>query len=736
MSSKNPAQPPPLSTRREGPGLGVHEIGPSTAEHTPAVRRIALVGNPNSGKTTLFNQLTGLRQKVGNYPGVTVERHEGSMVGCAGVRVIDLPGCYSLDPRSLDERVARDVLMGWHVKESAPDAVIVVVDASNLERNLFLATQVLELNLPTLIACNMIDVVEGRAESMDVAGLAAELGVPVVATAASTGRGIEALRTAVRRLRTESGAATPGSYPRSRGWAASGRFDEAVREIGAVLDEGEAFDPRVREAVARLLVSGPGTGDAEGGGVPMPARLRARIQQVRDVRGLGRDWNAVAEATEARYRWLGELVARVTSRSAAARASWSDRIDHWACHRVWGLVIFSGLMAVMFLSVFSWAEPAMAGIEALVRQLGAGARAVLGQGALADLLVDGVIAGVGNVVVFFPQICILFLFIALLEDSGYMARAAFVMDRVMAGAGLAGKSFIPLLSSFACAVPAIMATRTIESRRDRLTTILVAPLMSCSARLPVYLVLISALFGPSIWVRSLILFSMYGLGLATALGVAMVLKRTLLKGPTPMFLLELPPYRRPQVWGTLWQMWQRSKVFLVQAGSIILALSVVLWALAYFPRGLGRHGGDPGAQLRQSYLGRIGQVLEPAIAPLGFDWKIGIGLAASFAAREVFVSTMGVVYGVGDDVDEESLSLREKLIAARWPDGRKVFTPLVGISLMVFYVLACQCMSTLAVVRRETNSWRWPAFMFAYMTGLAYVGSLVVYQGGRALGWG
>ncbi len=393
-------------------------------------------------------------------------------------------------------------------------------------------------------------------------------------------------------------------------------------------------------------------------------------------------------------------------------------------------------MLVMLLAVNSWSAPIMNAIDWSIGRIGEGVASAFGPGVLTDLLVDGVIAGAGNVVVFFPQICILFLFIAVLEDSGYMARVAFVMDRVMSKVGLHGKSFIPLFSSFACAVPAIMATRTIENHRDRLTTMLVAPLMSCSARLPIYIILISALFGANVWAEVGILFAMYGLGLVTALVVAMVLKRTLLRGPAPSFILELPPYRMPRIGTALRNMWDRSRLFLTQAGSVILAMSVVLWALAYFPRAAETSADDPGLQLRQSYMGRIGRVLEPIIEPLGFDWKIGVGLTASFAAREVFVATMGVVYGVGDEVDEESVPLRQRIAAATWPDGRKVFTPLVGISLMVFYVLACQCMSTIAVVRRETGGWRWPVFMFTYMTTLAYVASLIVYQGGSALGLG
>jgi ferrous iron transport protein B len=438
---------------------------------------------------------------------------------------------------------------------------------------------------------------------------------------------------------------------------------------------------------------------------------------------------------EARYRWLGTWQDEVIDRPTEAHWSMTERIDRVLTHRVGGLFIFSGFMAVMFLAVFSGAGPLMDGIEWCIGLLASGVQAILPSGFLQDLLVDGVIAGVGSVLVFFPQICILFLFIALLEDSGYMARVAFLMDKLMTRVGLCGKSFIPLLSSFACAVPAIMATRTIENRRDRMVTMMVAPLMSCSARLPVYLVMIGALFGSSVWLQTGIMFGMYALGTVTALLVAKVLKRTILKGQTPSFVMEMPPYRMPRLGTVVRHTWSRSKLFLLRAGNIILLASIVLWALAYFPRAEASADLEPGVQLRNSYIGRVARSIEPVIEPLGFDWKTGIGVVSSFAAREVFVSTMGVVYGVGDDADEGSVPLRDSIRAATWPDGRKVFTPLVGISLMVFYVLACQCMSTLAVVKRETNSWRWPVFMFVYMTVLAYVASFVVYQGGSAMGW-
>lgn len=698
-----------------------------TLAQRAATKLIALVGNPNSGKTTLFNRLTGLRHKVANYPGVTVEHREGMMTGCDTVKLLDLPGCYSLTPRSLDERLARDALLGWVDGTGRPDGVIVVVDSSNLERNLFLATQVLELNLPTIIVCNMFDLVEARGDLIDLERLSHKLGATVISTVASKGKGLGQLRAAVASL-GDQGAPAP--------WTAGGELQSAVHAVSLLIRRHNLVDASSADPVAMLLVSPLVLNESDSSYVKLPPALHKALADIHRKQGANGHAQRVSESIQRRYYSLSEIVEEVCTSASAVTTTISDRIDHIVTHKVWGLSLFSFLMAVMFLAIFSWSGPLMDGIDWLISSLGSGVALVLGEGMLADLLIDGVIAGTGNVVVFFPQICILFLFIGLMEDSGYMARVAFVMDRVMAGAGLHGRSFIPLFSSFACAVPAIMATRTIENRRDRLTTILVAPLMSCSARLPVYILMISALFGTNIWLKTGIMFGMYALGTVSALLMAWLLKRTILKGPTPTFIMELPPYRMPRLANSLRHTWDRSKLFLTQAGTIILAMSIVLWALAYFPRADQSVVGEPGVQLRESYMGRIGRHMEPLIEPLGFDWKIGVGLAASFAAREVFVATMGVVYGVGEEADEKSASLRERIAAANWPDGRKVYTPLVGISLMVFYVLACQCMSTLAVVRRETGSWRWPIFMFTYMTALAYAASFVVYQGGKALGLG
>lgn len=685
------------------------------------MRTIALLGNPNSGKTSIFNRLTGLRQKVANYPGVTVERHVGAIPGHDDTQLVDLPGCYSLVSRSLDEQLARDTLFGWLRDEPSPDAAVVVIDASNLERNLFLVTQILELGLPTIVVCNMVDVVRGRGDALEIDALSKGLGAPVVATNALDGEGIDELRAALGALPHD--VASPFHIP----------FDDvaqrAVDRMADVVRSRDLAGESMVEGVARVIALPSSVSDDGDVWIRLTAEDAAAVEAARS-----HDDSVAAALVGQRYAAISRIVETALTPRADDGPTFTDRVDRFLTHRVWGLMVFALVMGGIFLAVFSGAGPMMDGIETLVGLLAGAARSIFGEGVLADLIVDGVIAGVGNVVIFVPQIAMLFLFIALLEDSGYMARAAFVMDRVMAAAGLHGRSFIPMLSSFACAVPAIMATRTIDNRRDRLTTILVAPLMSCSARLPVYIIIISAVFAGSVWLETGILFAMYVLGAVTALIVAAILKRTVFKGPPSMFLLELPPYRRPRPLIVLREMWEQTRPFITQAGTVILAFSVLLWAMAYYPR--AADGTDSTAQLKQSYIGKLGHAIEPVIEPLGFDWKIGVGLASSFAAREVFVATMGVVYGVGDEEDETSVPLREQLATAKWPDGRTVLTPLVGVSLMVFYVFACQCMSTLAVVKRETGGWRWPIFMFCYMTGIAYGASFVVYQGGLALGLG
>ena len=652
---------------------------------------IALAGNPNAGKTTLFNALTGLKQKVANYPGVTVERKTGRWQLSGSVAdLIDLPGLYSLDATSLDEQIARSVITGEQKGVKRPDVVVAVVDATNLERNLYVVTQLFDFKIPVVVALTMIDVFEKLDHQINVEKLALMLKTPVVAINAKTGRGIKELAQEVRKASEQSDSKAPV-------------FDDA--------DEN----------------SGP----------------HAKIF--------------------ARYSFIAKAVQESTRHNDTPKLRISHKIDKVLTHKFFGLLILVGVLLVVFQAIFSWAtvpmdllEQGFGGLSALVKEN-------MPPGILTDLISDGIIAGVGGVVVFLPQILLLFLFISLLEDTGYMARAAFLMDKLMSKVGLHGKAFLPLVSSFACAIPGIMATRTIENRRDRFATIMVAPFMSCSARLPVYTLMIAAFFaGQTVFgfisVAAVLMLAMYTLGIVVAVIVAFILKRTVLKAPPPPFLMELPDYRLPNLRTVLQNMLTRAWLFLKRAGTVILAISILLWALMYFPRDLAptqpsaseaaqavaANGEQVPAedvvkeseQLKHSFAGKLGHTIEPVIQPLGFDWKIGVALIASFAAREVLVSTLSIIYNVGKDADAESTTLVSAIRDAKRDDGRPVWTPLTALTLMVFFVLAMQCMSTLAVVRRETNSWLWPLFMFGYMTVIAYAAAFLTYQGGRLLGYG
>ncbi|HAB16284.1 MAG TPA: ferrous iron transport protein B [Verrucomicrobiota bacterium] len=761
-----------------------------------------LTGNPNCGKTTLFNALTGLRARVGNYAGVTVERKEGAMVGADPeypVTLLDLPGTYSLSPQSLDEQIARDVLFRRLKDVPEPDLIIVVVDASNLQRNLYYATQVIELGYPTLVALNMMDVAQANGQELDLKGLSAALGVPVFPLVASAGTGVNGLRDAV------NDAARSNRFPESsltskatdqlghtyepRSFAELPEtFGREAQALEARLERLFPHRERLASAEALLVLSDDKVLNAHR--ELYPAEIADAVAAARSrLEAAGVDWRSAA--IEARYARVFAIAQHVTTETTIPGDTMSDKLDRVLTHRVWGLLIFVGIMALMFQSIFTFATIPMDAIKKAVNWCAGTVTQLLGAGDLQDLIANGVIQGVGAVIVFLPQICLLFLFIALLEDTGYMARAAFLMDRLMSRVGLHGKSFIPMLSSFACAIPGIMATRTIESPKDRLVTILVAPLMSCSARLPVYTVLIAACIPPTqlfgfVGLPGLTLLGMYLLGIVGALGMAWLFKRTLLRGEPPPLILELPPYKRPVTKVILRHMWDRSKLFLRRAGTVILGINILLWFLATYPRNPAVDAGidarrvaaaqamlpeirsaeealrkipevraqpafkqlveqfealdkeQAGEHLRQSFAGRLGHGVEPLIRPLGFDWKIGIGIVASFAAREVFVSTMSVVYNVGkvDTGDSASTaSLVETLKSETWADGTPVYTTLTGVTLMVFYVFAMQCVSTIAIVRRETNGWKWPLFQLAYMTALAWIAAWVTYQGGRLLGF-
>ena len=767
------------------PGISADAPAADSRKAAPdAPLYIVLTGNPNCGKTTLFNALTGLRAKVGNYAGVTVERKEGRLLGAPAelnVRVLDLPGTYSLSPQSLDEQISRDVLLHRLTELPAPALVVVVVDASNLQRNLYYATQVIELGYPTVIALNMIDVAETNGHQIDAHNLSRQLGVAVYPIIASEGQGLVELRQGLIELLRQSIAPNGNQFC---------DLPEALRgeiaTIAALLAKGSQLRSVRPEAEALLILGNEKT--LSSGVEPYPASLLSAVVAVRqrlDAGGI--DWRGAI--IEGRYLAVSRIQEAVTKETAPPGETFSDRLDRVLTHKLWGTLLFVVIMTVMFQSIFTFARIPMDAMQSAVDWLGNTVANLIPPGELNSLLVDGVIAGVGAVIVFLPQILLLFLFIGFLEDTGYMARAAFLMDRLMSKVGLHGKSFIPMLSSFACAIPGIMSTRTIESPKDRLVTILVSPLMSCSARLPVYTLLIAACI-PNVTVlgflklAGLTMLAMYLLGIIVALLMAWLFKKTLLKGEPPLLIMELPPYKRPLLRIVLRHMWDRSKLFLRRAGTVILGINILLWFLATYPHDSQSDNafaarraaiqaqqtpsvsagniaspkpqeltpGAPalspqeqlaaldneqaGARLRRSFAGHLGRAIEPLIAPLGFDWKIGIGLVSSFAAREVFVSTMSTVYNVGKyDRSQSSMSsLVKTLKAQRRPDGTPVYTTLTALTLMVFYVFALQCVSTVAIVRRETNSWKWPVFQWAYMGVLAWGLAFVTFRVGLWLG--
>lgn len=706
-------------------------------EPRPAPARaltIALAGNPNAGKTSLFNSLTGLRQKVANYPGVTIESKVGWWTlrdGRPPAQLIDLPGLYSLDAASLDEEIARDVLLGRTRTIPSPDVIVVVVDATNLTRNLYFLTQLIETGQAIVVALTMFDLLERSKLQIDIATISKELGVPVVPVVARRRRGIEALADAVVQV---------SNRPRMAGRLCS-LSPAAVHEI-TLLSTG---DPEDRYRAFTELY---------GEQLPKEPGRRQLVKQARErLARINHRWQQ--EPLIARYDWIEGVVRASVHQEHDGRRSATDRIDAVVTHKVLGPVILLLVMLLVFQAIFSWANLPMNLIDQVFGGLAGAVRGHLPPGMFTDLLADGVIAGVGAVLAFMPQILLLFLFISILEDSGYMARAAFLMDRLMRAVGLHGKAFVPLLSSFACAVPGIMATRTIESPRDRVATIMIAPFMSCSARLPVYTLMIAAFFADRkvlgfISLGALMILGMYLLGITVAILVAWVLKHTILNAPPPPFVMEMPPYRIPDFGNVAHGLLTRTTVFLKRAGTVILAISILLWALVAFPRANVTTSANPGSaaspqlqqasgisssQVQNSFAGRAGRLIEPVIAPLGFDWKIGIGLISSFAARETIISTLSIVYNVGENSGNKSSSLVDAMRNARRADGSPVWTPLVALSLMIFFLLACQCMSTVAIVRRETNSWRWPLFMVSYMLVLAYVASLITFQGGRLLGF-
>lgn len=733
--------------------------GPESKPREMPVRpSIVIIGNPNTGKTTLFNALTGESARVGNYPGITIDRrvatlHLTDRNGRAfDANVTDLPGAYSLSACSPEEKIAFDALLGLG-DVVAPKLAVVVVDAGQLSRNLYLALQILELDVPIVLALNMID--EVRDNPPDAARLQELLGVPCVATSARRGLGLGALRTAIADAIDKPPRRRPEiHYPES--------LLEDAQAVAKALPEPWQTGIAPRQALSLWALSS--LNDDEITGLPDRLRMACHLARTRDPK---RDIDL--EIAGPRYAFIdGLLPAVMSSRADPPKRPISTRIDRVLLHPMAGFAIFASVMLLLFHALFSWAEPLIELVETAVGWAQSSLVAHLPAGWGRDLIVDGIIGGVGNVVVFVPQIMLLFAFIGILEDSGYMSRVAFLIDRVMRALGLHGRAFVPILSGFACAVPAIMATRTLERQRDRILTMLVIPLTTCSARLPVYTLVISALFparliGGWLPLQGALMVGAYVFAMLLTLTATLVLGRTVVKGRQVPLILELPPYRMPSLIATLKMVRERTGDFLRGAGTTILFCTVALWALLEFPRSephpdttsmravasTTTHATSsdanspqkastpvaPEASIEGSYGAALGRALEPVIEPLGFDWRIGVGLVGAFAAREVFVSTMALVYGMGSDSDETA-SLRERMRNERRPDGSRRYSALVGLSLLAFFAIACQCSSTLAVVRRETRSLRWPAFLFGYTVILAWLMSFAIYQGGRMLGLG
>lgn len=745
----------------------------------PSSWTVALIGNPNTGKSSLFNALCGSNARVGNYAGVTVEHKTGRLQIPANanrsdhgrpVEVVDLPGTYSLAARSADEAVSVEVLAGEMPGVEKPNAIVVILDSVHLERNLYLLSQVLELGLPTIVALNMWDRIVAEGVRISPDKLSESLGVPVVCTSAAKRVGIDTLKLQILEV-LESLNSSNNSTSKGQPLAcpatetlASASFPEPFRtQVDQLVDWFDSQKIALhRFQIERLLIDDPKGHSFRVVSKSQAPIVEAKIQEAREAlkaQGL----SIPLFETRSRYAWIKQKTSGVVEREPKSpQTSTSDKIDRWLTHRWAGLLFFITLMFLIFQSITLVANWPMQGIEYAQGALGTWIESWLAPGPLRSLIVEGILAGVGGVVVFLPQIAILFLFIGILEDCGYMSRAAFMMDKFMSSLGMSGKSFLPLMSSFACAIPGIMATRTIENRKDRMVTILIAPLMSCSARWPVYVLMVSAFVPATTWLngwislRGTILFAMMSLGAIIAIPVAWILKRFVFPGEPSTFVMELSSYKWPSWPVVVARVWERVQAFVLRAGTLIFVTSVLVWAAAYFP---GNHQTadsltqqletlqqDPETNateiesltsqinleksrlISESYLGRAGQSIEPIVRPLGWDGKIGIAVLASFPAREVIVATLGTIYALGSGVDESNEGLADQLRAATWSDGSQVFSLATACSIMVFFALCAQCASTLMTIRRETNSWRWPIFSFVYMTTLAYIGAWITFR--------
>ena len=741
---------------------------------TANVVRVALIGNPNTGKSTLFGALSGVAVRIGNYPGVTVEKRTSRIQWQSQtVELIDLPGTYSLAPRSPDELVAVEVLTDRLAHADPVDVIVCVVNAMLLERNLFLLSQLLELGKPLVIAVNMADVAEARGRLIDAAKLSEHLGVPVVLTAAARRKGLETLRATIIRTH-ELALAQPREFAKPVR-SLPNEFYSAVQSLGDSLSNTPSAQSPEQYLLERAVLDIGGAAErrlVKQYGSPIRDRLTKTRREIEQQLGSLADLESGA-----RYQWIRHRLTDVVQ-GPELGSTWTDRLDVVLTGRWTGMILFAVLMLLVFQLIFTGSAWPMMKCEVIQGWCGEQIKDVMAPGMLRSLIIDGVISGVGGVLIFVPQIALLFLIIAVLEDCGYIARAAYLSDRLMSLLGLSGKSFLPLISSFGCAVPGIMATRVIENRRDRLVTIMIAPLMSCSARLPVYMLMIGAfvpatsLLSGLINLQALVLVAMYAVGAIVAIPTAWLLQRTMLAGETAPFILELPEYKFPDWRNVLSRVWEAVREFIARAGSLIFAATILIWAMGYLPGDhlaanrlrseieAMREAGElttmelarqesirdqlnvqDARLLEMSYLGITGHAIEPLVRPLGWDWKIGVGALASFPAREVIIATLGTIYSLGGDVEAEAFDesgqtsgLVNALRAAKWPDGRPIYTIAVALSVMVFFALCAQCVSTLLIMKKETNSWRWPVFSFFYMTILAYFGAMLTFQVANRLG--
>ena len=695
---------------------------------------LPIIGNPNCGKTALFNRLTGLHHKIGNYPGITVEKKTGWLKGHE-ILIRDYPGTYSLNAKSIDEKIVSEMVQSWRDEANQPNGVIVILDATNITKNFYLALQILDWQLPTIVVLNMIDEAEKNGIQIDIDGLKQRLNTAyIIPTSAKTGYGVREVINAITKIVTHKHKINNQSH-----LLKIEEISEPLKNLTIFLEEHSNKIRHFPEVDAMRLISEYNYIKylIKYFDVDEINQLKYIIENTRSkFIELQIPYQTIEQAS--RFAYIDLYISTLIKVKRTDERTISEKIDGILTHKILGPIILIGVLFFIFNAIFNWAQWPMEQISLGLNWVSTQMEDIIPNGVFQSLVVDGILAGVGSILIFLPQILLLVFFLSILEDSGYIARMAFMMDRIMHKIGLHGRSVLPLLSGFACAIPAIMSARTIENSRDRLQTILMIPLMSCSARLPVYVILIAAfvpvkmIFG-FLSLQALVLMAMYFLGMITAVIISIIIKKIKKRNVEHNLVMELPPYRMPMLSSIGWQVYERGKVFLMNAGTIILAISIVLWFLASFPQPEKSIKLSPREKIEQSYAGQIGHAIEPIIKPLGYDWKIGVGLITSFAAREVIISTLSTLYNLEGN-EHHRVSLIDAMRNDRDANGKHVFSVLVALSLMVFFAYAAQCMATFAIMKRETNSWRWPLLMVLYMSILAYSASLIVYQGGQLLG--